>query len=90
LKVKNDTIFEDLIDINCENYQYDFMMCNPPFFKNEFENLGISNIRKPEKRHMPNSANTQKPIESIFTDGGEVGFVKKIITESIKMGKRIK
>ncbi len=76
--------------MNDDSFQFDFMMCNPPFFQNETENIGSGNTRKPEKRHMPNSANTQKSFEAIYSEGGEVGFLKKIITESVKIGERIK
>jgi 23S rRNA A1618 N6-methylase RlmF len=69
----------------------DFVMCNPPFFTNEQELLGQSaGIRKPEKRHKPNSINTAQIHEAVFTDGGEVGFLKKMVDESFLVSNRIK
>ena len=68
----------------------DFVMCNPPFFRNESELAGTSDkIRKPLKRPAPHSTNPMQPNESIFDDG-EVGFVKKIIDESKIIEKRIR
>lgn len=95
LKVSGETIFDDLFNdsngIILQNDTFDFMMCNPPFFNDESENSGTSSIiRKPDKRHKPNSAHTQKLHESVYTDGGEVGFIKKMIDESFHISDRIK
>ncbi len=88
MQVNNDTIFGELVN---ENESYDFVVCNPPFFNDELENKGMSSaIRKPEKRHGPSSANTQRLHEAVYLDGGEVGFVKKIIDESIQIGSKIR
>lgn len=88
VKVRVDTILEDLVS---KGQAYDFIMCNPPFFSNETENSGTSSvIRKPMKRPAAKSVNTQKLHESVYDDGGEVGFVKKIIDESILIGDRIR
>jgi 23S rRNA (adenine1618-N6)-methyltransferase len=66
-------------------------MCNPPFYSSESELQGnMEKIRKPEKRHLPNSINTGQLHESVFSDGGEVGFIKKMIDESIQIGKKIR
>ena len=71
--------------------QIDFVMCNPPFFANEKELAGnSSSIRRPEKRSKPKSANTAQMHEAVYEDGGEVGFLKKVIEESFKIGKRVK
>lgn len=86
-KANMETIFDGLID---KEGEYDFVVCNPPFFKDESENEGVSSvIRKPEKRPGPSSVNTQRLHEAVFLDGGEVGFVKRIIDESIQIGPRI-
>ena len=66
-------------------------MCNPPFYSNQAELDGnLKNTRKPEKRHLPNSVNTSQLHESVYNDGGEVGFIKKMINESILNENRIK
>lgn len=71
--------------------QIDFVMCNPPFFRNESEFMGISDeIRKPSKRHAPNSANPAQMTECVYNDDGEVGFVKRIVDESLTINKQIK
>ena len=89
IKVNEGTILKDIF---CdETSQYDFLLCNPPFYSNQAEMEGdLENVRKPEKRHLPNSINTARLHESVYDDGGEVGFVKKMIEESIEIGNRIK
>lgn len=69
---------------------YDFLMCNPPFYKNYYEAQGLENIRKPDKRHDPNSVNTAQDFECIYDEGGEVEFIKRLVDESIDIGTRIK
>ncbi|CAF1658579.1 unnamed protein product, partial [Didymodactylos carnosus] len=61
--------------------QYDFLMCNPPFFTDIIEAQGLSNTRT-STRHQANSVSTASDIEMIFNQGGEVSFVKRIINES--------
>lgn len=75
--------------INKES-QYDFTMCNPPFFLDSDEALGVKNTRNVEKRPDAKSVSAGKQCELIYDEGGEVDFVKKIINDSIKIGKRIK
>jgi len=90
MKVSGDNIFKDILESNTERV-YDFSMCNPPFYSNQAELEGnLENTRKPEKRHLPNSINTAQSHESVYDNGGEVGFVKKMIDESIVFGNRIK
>lgn len=96
-KVEENTVLLKLVEkidniekSSLANTTIDFVMCNPPFFSNLSEHHGTSEIRKPQKRHSPNSVNTSQLHESIYDDGGEVGFVKKIIDESILLDKRIR
>ena len=79
-------------EVNENVYGFDFLMCNPPFYANESDVPPefSSETRKPNKRHMAKSVNTAHICESVFEKDGEVGFVKKIIDESITTGKRIK
>lgn len=98
-KVSNDDrIIFDLLEkvdreffVSKEETLVDFVLCNPPFFKNESDLAGVSDkIRKPSKRHEPNSVNPMLLNESIFDEHGEVGFVKRIIDDSLQLGKNIK
>lgn len=96
VQVDGKTILLDLIskidkDENLPGHlgQIDFIMCNPPFFSNESEHFGISQTRKPDHRPKPSSINTGQFNESIY-NGGEIAFIKKIIDESIVIGKRIR
>ena len=74
-----DTLLTDIID---KNDQYDFCMCNPPFFNDREEAAGLNS--RTDNRALPHSVCTATDEESI-TDGGEVAFVKKIIQESIEL-----
>lgn len=86
-----DTRIASLFDLSSDEETCDFLMCNPPFYEDESEAAGFSaNIRKPEKRKAPHSVNTGRTHESVYHEGGEVGFVKKIIEESLVLTSKIK
>lgn len=97
-KVSNeDSILIDLLkrvdsqNLSNVNEPIDFVMCNPPFFRSESEFTCTSGkIRKPEKRHAPRSTNPAQLTECVFEQHGEVGFVKRIVDESIILKDRIK
>jgi 23S rRNA (adenine1618-N6)-methyltransferase len=71
-------LFDGLID---RTNQYDFLMCNPPFFSDVSEYQGLTHTRQ-STRPSANSINTAADIESIYDQGGEVEFVKRMINES--------
>jgi len=75
----SDTLLKDVVE---GNNQYDFCMCNPPFFSDREEALGFKS--RTDKRTLPHSVCTATNNETI-TEGGEVAFVKKIITESTEL-----
>ncbi|KAI0889499.1 uncharacterized protein GGS22DRAFT_176810 [Annulohypoxylon maeteangense] len=62
----------------------DFVMVNPPFYtsKTELEDLAS------QKSRPPNSACTGAPIEMVCA-GGEVGFVRRIIDESLVLREKV-
>ena len=59
-------------------------MCNPPFYSSpeEVENLAAM------KDLPPNAVCTGAPIEMIYLDRGEVGFVGKMVEESLTFGTK--
>ncbi|CAF0871415.1 unnamed protein product [Adineta steineri] len=71
-------LFDGVID---RTKHYDFLMCNPPFFTDTLESQGLTHTRK-STRPSANSINTAANIESIYDQGGEVEFVKRMIDES--------
>ena len=79
-------IFDKLFELYPQSKT--FCLCNPPFFKNTEEVLSASN--RTGKRKAPISSNSGgSPHELIFQEGGELGFVKKIFTESVQLEDKI-
>lgn len=62
----------------------DFVMVNPPFYTSESELLDLAR----QKSRPPNSACTGAPIEMVC-EGGEIGFVERIIDESLQLRTRV-
>lgn len=79
-------LFDGLID---STKSYDFLMCNPPFFTDTLEHQGLAHTRKSD-RPSANSINTAANIESIYDQGGEVEFVKRMINESRIYSKNVR
>lgn len=65
-----------------------FCICNPPFFSSSNDVINARN--RTGKRKPPKSSNPGSPSEIVFIDGGELGFVKRILNESIDLGAKIK
>ncbi|EDV22529.1 uncharacterized protein TRIADDRAFT_28751 [Trichoplax adhaerens] len=71
---------------NENRQQYDFCMCNPPFF---IDSLDAKGANRTSVRPQPKSVCTGKGSEIIY-DGGEVEFVKCIIEDSTQLQSRVK
>ena len=62
-----------------------FVMCNPPFYTDSVD----LESRRAFKRHKPTSGQWEMSHEELGTElGGEIGFIKQIIQESIKLEDR--
>lgn len=85
-KVSGKTALLELLEGNSD--QFDFCMCNPPFFADHMDAQAIMSSRT-DDRPEPSSINTASVGESI-TEGGEAEFIKKIIVESVDLQGRIK
>jgi len=68
--------------------KFDFCMCNPPFFADHMEAQAVTTSRSID-RAEPNSMSTASPEECISI-GGEVGFIKQMIEESIILHERVR
>lgn len=70
-----------------EKAHYDFCMCNPPFFTDEKDKR--SEHSRTDHRPIPTTQNTGNESETI-TSGGEVEFVKRIISDSLVLKEKIR
>lgn len=81
ITVNSDRILKDALR---DDGVYDFSMCNPPFFASESDGL-----EEVAKVLPPRNAPTGNDGE-LRTAGGEVGFVTRMIEESVEVGERVK
>ena len=64
-----------------------FLLCNPPFFSS----MQDAKTRREAKAHQPlASGNEIAFTEAVHADGGELGFVKKLISGSERLAKEHK
>ncbi|PIK50902.1 putative methyltransferase-like protein 16 [Apostichopus japonicus] len=84
----NESLFLDLLNSSeYEQPKFHFTMCNPPFFGNLLEAQGFMSSRSCD-RPEPSSVSTADEGEMIV-EGGEVEFVKKMISESCQVADRV-
>lgn len=76
-------IFQKLFEASIQHAS--FCICNPPFYSSKDEILGQN---RTGKRKGPNSFHSGSTSE-LITDGGELGFVKKILAESLELHDKI-
>ncbi|KAG7480185.1 hypothetical protein JOB18_045329 [Solea senegalensis] len=86
VKVPQKTLLMDALKEETEII-YDFCMCNPPFFANQLEAMGVNS--RNSRRPPPSSVNTGGVTE-IMAEGGELEFVKRIIHDSLQLKKRLR
>ena len=88
--MNKDTSLQDVVHDTDNNY--DFCMCNPPFYGSNLEAWGWLTTRKDTEkpRSEPSSVSTASPIEGIVP-GGEVQFVReRIIDSSVELQSRVR
>lgn len=85
--VKNDNnllIFPDNLKIQLKSKSPKFVVCNPPFY-DDSQDL---ESRRAFKKHKPTSDRCEMVESELSTElGGEIGFIKKMIDESIELFK---
>ena len=88
IEVSPQGILENVLDQTVP--QYDFCMCNPPFFKDNEERLGgvASGSRSGRRPHAGTFSSAS--IGESVTKGGEVEFVTRIIQDSLSLGTRVR
>lgn len=70
-------------EFNNNTYDFDFCMCNPPFYTSELEMQNCKELKVEE----PTSINTGGKNE-VITEGGEVQFIKNLISSSLNQYKK--
>lgn len=70
--------------IDSTGRKYEFVMCNPPFYKDEEQIKSLRSFKVDE----PSAVCTGSRNEMI-TDGGEVAFIRQILDESKALGSRV-
>ncbi|EDW47952.1 U6 small nuclear RNA (adenine-(43)-N(6))-methyltransferase [Drosophila sechellia] len=85
----NTNIFKSYFEQDQRQLQYQFCLCNPPFFDSNLPNPLGGNTRNPERRPAPNNARTGSQ-EELTCVGGEVQFVQRIIDESLENKERVR
>ncbi|CAG9769318.1 unnamed protein product [Ceutorhynchus assimilis] len=85
IKVPGDTLLTDSINMQVD---YDFSMCNPPFFSSTQELHPFFKSRKANRPHPKNAFVAS--VNEVVAKGGETEFIQKIINESKILGSKIK
>ncbi len=70
--------------------QFDLVICNPPFYKNRHE-AAAKNIRKVKnlKLDIKNTLNFGGQSNELWYKGGEEGFIKKMVEESVQFKNHV-
>lgn len=80
-------IFDKLDDFH--RHEFDFTMCNPPFFDSLNDQVFANNNNRTGSRAEPKNAKTGT-YDELTVSGGEYEFVKKIIDESSQLRNTVK
>lgn len=84
IEVDQNVVIQELV----KDEQYDFCMCNPPFFGSTQELHPSLKSRKPDRPKPKNSFCAS--INEVVTKGGEIDFISKLISESKDLGKAVR
>lgn len=76
------------LDDDFRRHQFDFTMCNPPFFDSH-NDQDFANNNRTGNRPDPKNAKTGS-YDELTVSGGEYEFVKKIIDESAQLRQTVK
>lgn len=84
--VTKDAMLKEVVD-GMTTTRCSFSMCNPPFFSSAEEKLGGSTPHC--DRPAPSTFSSGTGGETV-TEGGEVGFVRRMIEDSLELGERVR
>jgi hypothetical protein len=75
---------QSLLNELASNHKCKFFMCNPPFFSSMEDAIS----RKDAKPHQPLASGNEIALsEAVHRDGGELGFIRKLIVGSQSVAK---
>ncbi|KAJ2158245.1 hypothetical protein GGF46_003922 [Coemansia sp. RSA 552] len=82
----DDEKFPQISDKDGDGSQFAFSMCNPPFYSGEDERRQLAR----QKDQAPHWGELSGKNEELYTEGGEEAFLSRMVSESAKLGPRIK
>ncbi|KAJ3641083.1 hypothetical protein Zmor_027604 [Zophobas morio] len=81
-----DTLLNEAVDQH--PHEYDFCMCNPPFFSTTQELHPFFKARKQNRPHPRNAFCAS--VDEVVAKGGEVDYISRLINESKTLDTQIK
>ncbi|XP_023015508.2 U6 small nuclear RNA (adenine-(43)-N(6))-methyltransferase [Leptinotarsa decemlineata] len=84
LKVEKDCLLQEVV----HDEEYDFCMCNPPFFGSTQElhpSFKSRNLSRPKPKNSFCAS-----VNEVVVQGGEIDFITRLINESKQLGKKVK
>ena len=74
---------EDMLVGVVKEEQFDFCMCNPPFYS-------VNEDRHGDQRPPPPHSSSSGQAHEVAVPGGEVGFVSRMVEDSLLLPSRVR
>ena len=87
VQVDSGVVLDGVVD---KDTDYDFCMCNPPFFHDAVDREGEGSNRTGMRPSPPNPSSSKATDCETLTEGGEVQFVGQILADSLKLRTKIR
>lgn len=71
------------------NEYFNFMMCNPPFYKSEEEAFKANRLKQKKLNTKTTNRNFAGLSNELWCNGGEALFIKRIIKESVSFATQV-
>ena len=87
MQVDSGVVLDGVVD---KDTDYDFCMCNPPFFQDSVDREGEKSNRTGMRPSPPNPSLFRATDHETLTEGGEIQFVGQILADSLKLRTKIR